>query len=118
MPKKNVCQPQKGPTYIERQKIKQNMLASYNRRFAIQYCMDGVALAANEHFGISGESLVLFMSCVGKWIMRISEATLEDARDDREIIYTKHQIDGALKEVLPPENFLPWDERFRATLEE
>lgn len=111
MAKNKQYAPQKGLTYVERQQIRRAQEASFHRRFAIQFCMDGAAAGINEHLGLQGQELADCMQTIGKWIMRIAELTVEDAADDKEIVYTKDQVDKKLKEILPPEYFKPWDER-------
>lgn len=108
--------PQKGLTYAQRQQINRRAEASFHRRFAIQFCMDGVAIGLNEHLGLEGKELVDCMATIGDWIMKIAGLTVEDAKDDKQIVYTKDQVDKRLMEILPPENFAPWDERMNEAI--
>ena len=108
--------PVKGMTFLEKQQIKRKQEASFHRRFAIQFCMDGVAIGLNEHLGLSGQDLVDCMAVIGEHIMKIAHLTVDDAKDDKEIVYTKDQVDKRLQEILPPEAFLPWHERMTEAL--
>ena len=103
--------PQKGLTYAQKQQRNRAIEASFHRRFAIQFCMDGVAIGLNEHLGLQGTELVDCMDTIGKWIMNIAGLTVDDSKDDKECVYTKVSIDRRLQEILPPENFKSWDER-------
>ena len=103
--------PTKGLTYIEKQQIRRAQEASFHRRFAIQFCMDGVAIGLNEHLGLKDKELADCMATIGHWIMEIAHLTVDDAKDDEAIEYTKDQVDKRLQEILPPENFKPWQER-------
>ena len=103
--------PQRGLTYAQKQQINRAAEASFHRRFAIQFCMDGAAIALSEHLGLKDRELMDCLSEIADWIMKIAELTIEDSADDKEIVYTKDQVDKRLQEILPPECFLPWDER-------
>lgn len=108
--------PKKGLTYLDKQQIRRQQEASFHRRFAIQFCMDGVAIGLNEHLGLEGKELMDCMNAIGHWVMEIARLTVEDAEDDKEIVYTKDQVDGRLQQILPPENFSPWEERMNAAV--
>lgn len=103
--------PQKGLTYAQKQQRNRAIEASFHRRFAIQFCMDGAAIGLNEHLGLKDREPIDCLSVIADWIMKIAELTIEDSADDKEIVYTKDQVDKRLQEILPPECFLPWDER-------
>lgn len=103
--------PQKGLTYAQKQQQNRAAAASFHRRFAIQFCMDGVAIGLNEHLGLKDRELMDCLAVIAEWIMNIAELTVEDSADDKEIVYTKDQVDKRLQEILPPEVFLPWQER-------
>ena len=109
--RKNNQAPQKGLSYVQRQQLQRRAEASFHRRFAIQFCMDGVAIGLNEHLGLDGQALVDCLQVIGGEIMKIAGLTTEDAKDDKEIVYTKDQVDKRLQQILPPEAFMPWDER-------
>ena len=104
-------QPTKGLTYVQRQQLQRQRDASIHRRFAIQFCMDGVAIGLNEHLGLEGQQLVDCLHVIGDHIMKIAHLTTDDAKDDKEIVYTKETVDRRLKEILPADAFSPWEER-------
>ena len=108
--------PAKGLTYLQKQQIRRHQEASFHRRFAIQFCMDGVAIGLNEHLGLEGEELADCMATIGHWIMEIAKLTVEDAEADKAIEYTKDQVDKRLQSILPAENFLPWEERMNEAI--
>lgn len=108
--------PQKGLTYLDKQQIRRAQEASFHRRFAIQFCMDGVAIGLNEHLGLEGKELMDCMNAIGHWVMEIARLTVDDAKDDKAIEYTKDQVDKRLQSILPPENFAPWEERMNAAV--
>lgn len=108
--------PASGLTYVQKQQLKRQKEASFHRRFAIQFCMDGVAIGLNEHLGLEGEELSACMKTIGSEIMKIAGLTVDDAKDDKEIVYTKDQVDKRLQQILPPEDFAPWDERMNEAI--
>lgn len=109
--------PQKGLTYVQKQQLKRQAEASFHRRFAIQFCMDGVAIGLNEHLGLEGQELLDCMKVIGSEIMKIAGLTVEDSKDDKEIVYTKDQVDKRLKQILPSEAFKPWEERMNEAID-
>lgn len=82
-----------------------------HRQFTIQWCADAAILAANEVFQRKGEKLVEFNNAFAKYAKMIAEMTLDDAKDDKSIVYTKEKVDGRLKELLG-DDFVPWEERY------
>lgn len=85
---------------------------SYHRRFALHWCADAAILAAHEVFQRRGDKLAEFHEAFCKWANAIAETTLDDAKDDRSIEYTKGKIDRMLLDVLGEEHFQPWEERY------
>ena len=81
------------------------------RLFTIQLCADAAILAANEVFQRKGDKLVEFFNSFVKYTHEIAEMTMEDAKDDKTIEYTKAKLDARLQELLG-ENFVPWDKRY------
>lgn len=82
------------------------------RLFTIQWCADAAILAANEVFHRKGEKLVEFYNAFVKYSHEIAEMTIEDAKDDKGISYTKGKLDAALQELLG-DDFRPYEERYR-----
>lgn len=84
----------------------------FQRLFTMQWCSDAAMIAANEVFGRRGEKLVEFNNAFVRISHEIAEMTLEDARDDRSLEYTKYKVDAKLKELLG-KDFIPWEERYQ-----
>lgn len=82
------------------------------RIFTMQWCADAAVLAANEVFKRRGEIIVEFCAALQRYSQEIAKLTLEDAKDDKEIEYTKAVVDERLKEILG-ESFQPWAERYK-----
>ena len=83
-----------------------------HREFTIRWCADAAILAANEVFRRKGEKLVEFNNTFAQYAKMIAEMTLDDARGDKSIVYTKEKVDGRLKELLG-DAFVPWDDRYK-----
>lgn len=82
------------------------------RAFTIQWCADAAILAANEVFQRKGEKLVEFNNTFAQYAKMIAEMTLDDAKGDRSIVYTKEKVDSRLRELLG-EAFVPWEARYK-----
>lgn len=83
----------------------------FHRKFTMQWCADAAILAANEVFGRRGKKLVEFHKKFIEYAEGIARMTLEDAKGDKSIEYTREKIDGRLKELLG-EDFQDWDTRY------
>lgn len=101
----------KNNTYLARQQAQKAQEISYHRRFTMQLCSDAALLAVHDVFKRKGKILVDFHNAFCKYAQQIAEMTINDAKDDRSIDYTKGKIDGLLKELLG-EDFVPWEERY------
>ena len=84
----------------------------YQRHFARQFVLDAAVLAAHDVFGAGEKRMYDFYASMHEWLQKISEMILEDAQDDKEIVYSKDKLDEALKPLLG-QNFRPYDERYR-----
>ena len=85
---------------------------SYNRKFTMQWMADAAILAANEVFQRKGKKLVEFHNAFIRYTHEIAEMTLDDAKGDKTLEYTKYKVDERLKDLLG-EDFVPWEERYR-----
>ena len=103
MPKKN--------DYLTRLQAQKAAEIEQHRRFTIQWCADAALLAANEVFQRRGDKLVEFNNAFARYANEIAEMTLNDAKDDKTIVYTKDKLDTRLKELLG-DAFVPWDVRY------
>lgn len=98
--------------YLARLQSKKNAEMSYTRKFTIQWCEDAAVLAANDVFQRRGDKIAEFRESFCQWAYKIASTTLEDARDDKSIDYTKGTIDKMLLDVLGEEHFVPWEKRY------
>lgn len=83
----------------------------YQRRFTIQWCADAAILAAHEVFQRKGPKLVEFYNSFVKYSNDIAEMALADAKDDKDMDFTKGKLDSILKDLLG-DGFRPWEERY------
>lgn len=81
------------------------------RLFTMQWCADAAVLAANEVFKRKGDVIVEFCLAMQTYSQEIARITLEDAKGDKDIEYTKTRVDERLKAILG-DAFQPWDERY------
>jgi hypothetical protein len=63
-------------------------------------------------FQRKGEKLSEFQNAFVKYAHEIAEMTLEDAKSDKSIDYTKGKVDEKLKELLG-DDFIPWEKRYK-----
>lgn len=98
--------------YLARLQAQKAAELSFHRKFTTQWCADAALLAANEVFHRRGKILVDFHNAFVRYAHEIAEMTMEDARADKSLEYTKYKVDEQLKELLG-EDFVPWEERYR-----
>lgn len=98
--------------YLSRLQAQKAAELHFQRKFTTQWCADAAVLAANEVFGRRGEKLVEFHNAFVRISHEIAALTLDDAKDDRSLEYTKAKLDARLKELLG-DAFIPWEERYR-----
>jgi NOL1/NOP2/fmu family ribosome biogenesis protein len=98
--------------FLKRQQAQKAADISFHRKFTMQWCSDAAILAANEVFQRRGEKIVEFHNAFVRWSHEIAEMTLEDAKGDKSLEYTKAKVDEELKKILG-KAFVPWDERYR-----
>lgn len=103
----------KQSTYLRRLQLEKQLAIERDRLFTMQWCADAAILAANEVFKRKGDKLVEFALAMQRYSQEIAELTLEDAKDDKDIEYTKAKVDTALKAILPEDVFQPWDKRYK-----
>lgn len=98
--------------YLMRMQAQRAVELKRRQDFAIQWAADAAILAANEVFQRRGEKLVEFNNSFVRWAHEIARTTLEDARDDKSLEYTKAKLDERMQELLG-DAFVPWEERYR-----
>ncbi len=90
----------------------------YRREFALkcsmvqQLCVDAAFLAAADVFGMGPGRCEAFGRAMQGYVEQWAGMVLEDARDDKEIVYAKGAWDRRLAQVCG-KNFQPWEERYR-----
>ena len=80
--------------YLARMQAQKAAGISFQRQFTIAWCADAALLAANEVFHRRGEKLVEFNNVFVRWVHEIAEMTLDDAKADKKIEYTKAKVDN------------------------
>lgn len=101
----------KQSAYLARMQAQKAAEITNHRHFTMQWCADAAILAANEVFHRRGKALVEFHEAFMKYSNEIANMTMDDAKADKSLEYTKAKLDGRLKELLG-EDFVPWDERY------
>lgn len=101
----------KPNSYIARVQAQHKADISFHRKFTMAWCADAAILAANEVFQRRGEKIVEFHNAFVRWSHEIAEMTLEDAKGDKSLEYTKAKVDGKLQEILG-KDFVPWEDRY------
>ena len=96
--------------YLKKLQIQKAVEMREQRLHTIAFCADAAILAANEIFQRKGKKLVEFFEAYVKYAHEIAEMTIEDAKGDKSLEYTKTKVDERLKELLG-EDFTPWEVR-------
>ena len=84
---------------------------AFFRTFTIQQCVDMAMIALNDKFGFGAERLNQFETAFYDVFREYALNTLEDAKQDKEITYTKGVMDRKLKQIMG-EYFVPWEGRY------
>lgn len=84
---------------------------AFMRTFTIQQCVDMMMIAANEEYGLGPERLNRLEKTFYSVFKEYAEMTIEDAKDDKAIEYTKSKLDRKLEQICG-EYFKPWEERY------
>lgn len=101
----------KNSGYLAKMQAQKAAEISLHRKFTMQWCADAAILAAHDVFHRKGDILAEFHKKFMEYSQDIAQMTLDDAKDDRHIDYTKGKVDGILKDILG-DNFVPWEERY------
>ena len=102
----------KPSAFAMKMQAKQAAEINYHRKFTTQWCEDAAILAANEVFQRRGAKLVEFRDAYRRWADDIASMTIDDAKGDRSLEYTKDRLDGRLRAVLPEKDFEDWGKRY------
>lgn len=84
---------------------------AFLRTFTIQQCVDMMMVAANEEYGLGPERLKRLEETFYSVFKEYAEMTIEDAKDDKAIEYTKSKLDRKLEQICG-EYFKPWEQRY------
>ncbi len=84
---------------------------AFLRTFTVQQCVDMMMIAANEEHGLGPERLNRLEKTFYAVFREYARMTLDDAKDDRSIEYTKDKLDRKLQQIMG-EYFTPWEERY------
>lgn len=88
--------------------------ANFSRQvdMAMQISADGAMMAIADVFDVNEYSAEQFHLAHIDNVNAISKLTLEDSKDDPDIVYAKADVDRRLLQIVGKENFAPWDERY------
>lgn len=101
----------KPSAFAMKMQAKQAAEINYNRKFTTRWCEDAALLAANEVFQRRGDKLAEFRDAYRRWADDIARMTIDDAKGDRSLEYTKDRLDARLREIMG-DAFESWDERY------
>lgn len=99
--------------YLLKLQAKKEAEMRYQRMVAIQFCTDAAVITAHRIFNRRGEKLVEFATAFMEMVQEIANMTVEDAKADKDLEYTKAKVDAALEAALGKEHFAPWEERYK-----
>lgn len=94
--------------------IEAKYAAMFDRRLDIlaQKLQDAAMIAAHDVLGLGPGRAQAFVKALKDSLDEIDRLTLEDAKDDKQLWYTKAKLDEQLLAIVGPENFAPFDERY------
>ena len=104
----------KPNAYLMKLQAQKQAEMSLQRQFTIQWCADAAVLAANEVFHRKGPTLVEFYNVFVRWAHEIAEMAITDAKDDKDMAFTKGKLDAMLEKLLE-DDFIPYEERYAPT---
>ena len=84
---------------------------AWMKMFTVKQCVDMMMIAANEEYGLGPERLNRLEKTFYSVFKEYAEMTIEDAKDDKAIEYTKSKLDRKLEQICG-EYFKPWEVRY------
>ena len=78
---------------------------------------DAAVIAANEVLGMGAGRAKAFVQAMIDNANEIGQLTLQDAKDDQTLAYTKEVVDRRIRAIVGDENFVPWDKRYGQALD-
>ena len=97
--------------YLRKLKAQENARASRRMMFTMQYAEDAAMLACAEVFGMGPERAKRFGQAYCKYVNEISKLIHDDAKDDKDCVYSRESIDRRLATICG-KYFQPWEERY------
>lgn len=97
--------------YLDRLAANQAVRDRQTRRFALQQAKDMMLIAAHTKLGFGPDRCKKLGDAFDEVFSVYADITLEDAKTDKDIWYTKEKVDAALREACG-EYFVPWEERY------
>lgn len=82
-------------------------------KIANQMGLDAAVFAANDVLGLGAGRAGKFCKSYIEYMNKMAGMIMEDSKDDKNIEYSRVQIDSRLKSIIGEENFAPWDERYK-----
>lgn len=98
--------------FLERVAAERKAELEIRTRFTVQMSVDAALIAAADVFGCGEKRAKQFMDRFASVYNDMARMAIEDARDDKEISYTKAKVDERLKEICG-KHFCPWEERYK-----
>ena len=83
-----------------------------SRHIHTQMCLDAAMIAANEVFNMGPTRCTEFANAFSDALNTIAKTTVEDAKSDKNLWYTKDKLDERMKKICG-EHFVPWEERYK-----
>lgn len=82
-----------------------------SRHIHTQMCLDAAMIAANEVFNMGPTRCTEFANAFSDALNAIAKTTVDDAKSDKNLWYTKDKLDERMKKICG-EHFVPWDQRY------
>ena len=82
-------------------------------KIANQMGLDAAVFAANDVLGLGSGRAGKFCKSYIEYMNKMAGMNMENSKDDKNIEYSRAQIDSRLKSIIGEENFAPWDERYK-----
>ena len=81
-------------------------------KMGMQQASDAALMAIDDVFDVNEYSAKKFYLAHVKYVNSISDLLIEDGKCDRDLVYSKTDIDRRLLQIVGKDNFAPWDERY------
>ena len=101
----------KENAYLRKVKSEVNKQILQSKKIYIQMCLDAAMIAANEVFNMGPTRCTEFANAFSDALNTIAKTTVDDAKSDKSLWYTKDKLDERLKKICG-EHFVPWDQRY------